>query len=188
MAEWSIAAVLKTAEGHTSGGSNPSLSAIKPDYQAFVVYTPLCTPNCQSVSKKITKLKICNWMLLALTGAILISGIQLEATHSSGFISVWIHVGFGLLFIGMTGYHIFLHFGKSKWFSKIRKQRSQVTRALWWVTLVTLISGVAAIIHWLATFTHSTIGGVHGKFGFLMIILSIGHIAKRIKFFKIIRK
>ena len=28
MAEWSIAAVLKTVEGHTSGGSNPSLSAI----------------------------------------------------------------------------------------------------------------------------------------------------------------
>ena len=39
MAEWSIAAVLKTVEGHTSGGSNPSLSAIKPDYQAFVVFT-----------------------------------------------------------------------------------------------------------------------------------------------------
>ena len=28
MAEWSIAAVLKTVEGHTSGGSNPSFSAI----------------------------------------------------------------------------------------------------------------------------------------------------------------
>ncbi len=27
MAEWSIAAVLKTVEGHTSGGSNPSFSA-----------------------------------------------------------------------------------------------------------------------------------------------------------------
>ena len=40
MAEWSIAAVLKTVEGHTSGGSNPSLSAVKPGYQAFVVYTP----------------------------------------------------------------------------------------------------------------------------------------------------
>ena len=40
MAEWSIAAVLKTVEGHTSGGSNPSLSAIKPDYQAFVVFIP----------------------------------------------------------------------------------------------------------------------------------------------------
>ena len=29
MAEWSNAAVLKTVEGHTSGGSNPSSSAIK---------------------------------------------------------------------------------------------------------------------------------------------------------------
>ena len=45
MAEWSIAAVLKTVEGHTSGGSNPSLSAIKPDFQAFIVSTPNFTPN-----------------------------------------------------------------------------------------------------------------------------------------------
>ena len=29
MAEWSNAAVLKTVEGHTSGGSNPSFSAIQ---------------------------------------------------------------------------------------------------------------------------------------------------------------
>ena len=29
MAEWSNAAVLKTVEGHTSGGSNPSSSAFK---------------------------------------------------------------------------------------------------------------------------------------------------------------
>ena len=29
MAEWSNAAVLKTVEGHTSGGSNPSSSALK---------------------------------------------------------------------------------------------------------------------------------------------------------------
>ena len=28
VAEWSIAAVLKTVEGYTSGGSNPSLSAV----------------------------------------------------------------------------------------------------------------------------------------------------------------
>ena len=39
MAEWSIAAVLKTVEGNTSGGSNPSLSAIKLDYQACVIFT-----------------------------------------------------------------------------------------------------------------------------------------------------
>ena len=33
VAEWSIAAVLKTVEGNTSGGSNPSFSA-KRDYFA----------------------------------------------------------------------------------------------------------------------------------------------------------
>ena len=35
MAEWSIAAVLKTVEGHTSGGSNPSLSAINLENQGI---------------------------------------------------------------------------------------------------------------------------------------------------------
>ncbi len=34
VAEWSIAAVLKTVEGHTSGGSNPSLSA---EYEAVTI-------------------------------------------------------------------------------------------------------------------------------------------------------
>ncbi len=45
MAEWSIAAVLKTVEGNTSGGSNPSLSAIKLDYQAIKQTTPNFTPK-----------------------------------------------------------------------------------------------------------------------------------------------
>ena len=134
--------------------------------------------------KKITKLKVCNWGLLSLTTAILISGIQLEATHSNGLTSVWIHILTGVLFMGMAAYHVYLHFGKSNWFLKFRKQKSQVTRILWWIALVTLVSGVAAMVHWVTTFTHSSIGGVHGKLGFLMIILSIGHIIKRIKFFK----
>ena len=86
--------------------------------------------------------------------------------------------------MGMATYHVYLHFGNSNWFSKFRKQKSQVTRILWLVALVTLITGIVAIIHWVTTFTHVPIGGVHGKLGFLMIILSIGHIVKRIKFFK----
>jgi hypothetical protein len=42
MAEWSNAAVLKTVEGYTSGGSNPSLSAkqkpLKVISEAFLFY------------------------------------------------------------------------------------------------------------------------------------------------------
>ena len=62
MAEWSIAAVLKTVEGHTSGGSNPSLSAIKPDYQAFVVSTPNFTPKSCKVG--------CFYIFLTLCGGV----------------------------------------------------------------------------------------------------------------------
>ena len=38
MAEWSNAAVLKTVEGHTSGGSNPSFSAVKNQVYIHLVF------------------------------------------------------------------------------------------------------------------------------------------------------
>lgn len=137
--------------------------------------------------KKIEKLRICNCSLLVLTVAILASGIQLEATDSAGLTPVWIHVVIGLAFMAVAAYHVFLHFGKSNWFSRFRKQKSPVTRILWWVGLITLLTGLIAWSHWLKTFTHAPIGGLHGKIGFLMIILAIGHICKRIKFFRNMR-
>ena len=45
MAEWSIAAVLKTVEVRASGGSNPSLSAINVGNQQITKQTPNFTPN-----------------------------------------------------------------------------------------------------------------------------------------------
>ena len=45
MAEWSIAAVLKTVELRGSGGSNPSLSAIKGVNQLVMRFTPFSTPG-----------------------------------------------------------------------------------------------------------------------------------------------
>ena len=40
VAEWSIAAVLKTVEGQTSGGSNPSLSAEVAEHCLGIFFTP----------------------------------------------------------------------------------------------------------------------------------------------------
>lgn len=134
--------------------------------------------------KKIQKLKVCNWSLIVLAVAIMLSGLQLEVTDSNGFMSVWIHIIIGVLFMVMVFYHLFLHYGFSNWFSRILKQKSHVTRILWWISLLSLITGVVACVHWLGTFFHSHIGGAHGKLGFVMIILSIGHIVKRISFFK----
>ena len=73
--------------------------------------------------KKIQKLKLCNWCLLPITIAMLVSGIQLEATGSRGITSVWIHIAIGIIFAVLICYHIFLHFGKSNWFKKFSKQK-----------------------------------------------------------------
>ena len=45
MAEWSIAAVLKTVEPRGSRGSNPCLSAIKGVNQVITRFTPFFTPE-----------------------------------------------------------------------------------------------------------------------------------------------
>ena len=45
MVEWSITAVLKTAVLQGTGGSNPSLSAIKGVNQVFARFTPFFTPK-----------------------------------------------------------------------------------------------------------------------------------------------
>ena len=53
MAEWSIAAVLKTVEGNTSGGSNPSFSAQKASDNTLAFFI---TSN--SITKKVTRPKL----------------------------------------------------------------------------------------------------------------------------------
>lgn len=134
--------------------------------------------------KKILKLKICDWSLLALTAAILASGIQLEATGGTPEWTVWLHIAIGVPFMALSGWHIWLHFGKSNWFTRFHRQKNRVTRILWWVTLATLASAIVATAHWLGTFTHGHTGAVHGKLGFLMAIFATGHIARRIRFFR----
>ena len=47
MAEWSIAAVLKTVVLRGTGGSNPSLSAAKGVNQVVTRFTPFFTPKNQ---------------------------------------------------------------------------------------------------------------------------------------------
>ena len=64
MAEWSIAAVLKTVELRGSGGSNPSLSATNAENQQIAKQTPSFTPkNAKSgvfVLFKIMQTNVCN--------------------------------------------------------------------------------------------------------------------------------
>lgn len=47
--------------------------------------------------------------------------------------------------------------------------------------LLTLVSAIAATVHWILTDTHTGIGGIHGKIGLVFLILIVVHTAKRIK-------
>lgn len=110
---------------------------------------------------------------------ILASGIQLEATSGRYGWSVWLHIALGVALIALSGYHIYLHYRRSNWFARFARNPHTSTRVLWWVFLLTAATGIAATALWLADGTHSHLGAVHGKIGFLMAIVAIFHALKR---------
>lgn len=133
--------------------------------------------------KKITKLRICDWQLLVITILMLASGIQQESWWlGMGF--VWVHIVLGIVFFLLIGWHLQLHFQWKNWFVRLKKQKSPVTKWLAGFGVLTLLTAIVSTIHVLNTLEHTTLGGVHGKFGFVFIVLAIGHTVKRIKFYK----
>ena len=132
---------------------------------------------------RIHKLRVCDWLLAILLPAVLASSIQLEATSSRGILPVVIHLIVAIPFMLLILRHIYLHFGWKKWLTKFSKMKV-ATRILWWLYALVFASGLAAAIHWLVTYSHAPIGGMHGKIGFAMILVAIGHTIKRRKFFK----
>ena len=101
--------------------------------------------------KFLAKLKICNWSLLIASVMMLASSIQLEATRSRSALFVGIHVFIGLIFCVLVLSHVYLHFKVSNWFLKFNKLKKTVTRILWYIFLLTIILGLATLIHWLIT-------------------------------------
>lgn len=127
------------------------------------------------------RLKICNRLLGLTLILILASGVQLEVTSGRYAWSVWVHIALGLVFTALSLYHIFLHYRKSNWFARFAKNRNASTRILWWVFLLTAVSGLAATVAWIGDNLHSPLGAVHGKIGFLMVIVAIVHVARHIR-------
>lgn len=134
--------------------------------------------------KQITKLRICDITLLLLTIVIFASGMQLEINPDGQHIRVWIHIIVGSVFIGTIFWHVGLH----------RKPHRKQTRhehnrhahrdpLLGPLFFFTLLSGIIATCHWIGTYIHSTIGGIHGKIGFLFIIAIILHVYRLKKFY-----
>ena len=128
-----------------------------------------------------TRLKRCNRILGFGLLLMLASGIQLEATSAIYPWSVWVHIILGIILTALSFYHIFLHYRRTNWFARFAKNRNTVTRILWWVSIITAITGIAATAVWIDHNHHSHLGAVHGKIGFLMTLLAIIHILRKKK-------
>lgn len=133
---------------------------------------------------KIQKMKCCDGVLAISGVTALASGIYLEATDSRGIAPVWLHIVVCMIFMSLVVWHIYLHFSWLGWPSKFKKLKSHVTRILAIAWCLTLLTGLATWCHWLVHFSHSGLGGWHGKIGFVFMAIAIAHGIKRMRFFK----
>ena len=131
------------------------------------------------------KLRLCNWTLLVLLFPLTITSVVLEASGGEAVggvdfgVLVWLHVVFAVLMFGFVGFHLYLHLGTNGWRSKISKLKSGVTRNLIKIAALMVVLSVATLVVWCICGRHTTLGGIHGKIGFLFLIIAIGHTLKR---------
>lgn len=128
-----------------------------------------------------TKLKVCDGWLGRILILILASGIQLEVTSGRYAWSIWVHIVLGIILTVLSYYHIYLHYRIGNWFSRFSKNKNVVTRILWWVFLMTAVTGIIATFVWIDGQSHSHIGAVHGKIGFLMVLFGIIHSVRHLR-------
>lgn len=132
----------------------------------------------------LNKLRVCNWMLLVVTVAVLATSLQLEITSGANGLWVWLHIILGAVFFVLILWHLYLHYRWRNWLRLLWKHRSSNLKWLTATLVVTLFTALVATVGWLASPHHSHIGAVHGKFGFLAVALAAWHICRRIRFYR----
>lgn len=126
----------------------------------------------------------CAWWLLAVSVAMLASGVQLEMLSGESRWWIWIHVVAGCVFFGLIIWHVFLHYRWNDWEARLCRQGSANTRWLAAVGVLTLFTGLWTTAVWIADPVHGKLGAVHGKLGFLMLVLAGWHAARRARFYR----
>ncbi|MDO4929907.1 MAG: 4Fe-4S binding protein [Bacteroidales bacterium] len=119
------------------------------------------------------------------------SSIQLECLHGQAFcgianaVWVWIHVFVCVCFLTLSAHHLHLHLRARRHAANKRGHGRRVTstRLLAAAFLVVLLTGLVAVGHFVGG-GHTTIGGVHGKLGFVALFLLIGHVCRRRHWFR----
>lgn len=122
-----------------------------------------------------SKLRLCNWALPFLAVFILLSSLHLEATACRSTLWVWLHVAVGSLFFAFVLWHLRLHFPWGRWGSRLLLGPKRAVRWLTLFGLLALLSAMAATLFRLVQDCHSVVGGIHGKLGFVFLVLAVAH-------------
>lgn len=146
-------------------------------------------PNFAKIRIDMNKWKICNISLLAINPAVLATSIILEASHGESVLdlnfNVWviIHLVTVLAMTGLVWWHLRMNWGKiSGWVKKFAGKASGVSKALAILIALTILTGLASVPQWLIQ-GHSPIGSIHGKIGFLFILVCLIHTIRHRKWF-----
>lgn len=133
---------------------------------------------------KKTTLTITNLLLVALLILSAASSIILESAGGEDLrlirnsALVVAHITVTLILFAVAYNHVKLHFGSfSRWPSFFKKTKRQ-NRWLFWMVVVTLMTGILAIFTY-SIHGHSPLGAIHGKIGFLALVLMFLHLLHR---------
>lgn len=139
---------------------------------------------------KIEKLRLCNLWLMVTGLLVLMSGLQMEVCGGCGCFGLpfsllmYVHCALGIFMFVLVAIHLYLHFGKCNWFSKIKGMKNIRTKWLAVCFSITVILSLVAFFYILETMKHTPIGGIHGKIGFFFLAYCLGHTIKRWKWVK----
>lgn len=140
----------------------------------------------RKASQKRLILKCVDYFLVVFLLLSTISSVVLECRSGSAFLNlsgvtlVILHIVLTLLLLGLSYYHIRLHFGApNRWLPILRKSKRD-NMWLLWTGILTLVTGVVATITYF-NHGHTSFGGVHGKIGFFVLALMVYHLLRRIK-------
>ncbi len=138
---------------------------------------------------KKSKLTVINISLIVLLVLTTVSSLVLECTGGKdlpvlrGSALVLLHIAVTLALMILSYLHIKAHFGRtSQWRERFGRTKKQ-NKWLLWVTAITLLTGIAAIFTYFA-YGHTPFGAIHGKIGYIALLIMILHLLRRRKWLK----
>ncbi len=141
------------------------------------------------IAMKKSQLNVINLSLIVLLAITTASSVILEcaggkdlpALRSGGL--VLLHIAVTLALMILSYLHIKAHFGRAgQWRERFRKTKKQ-NRWLLWITAITLLTGIAAIFTYFV-YGHTPFGAIHGKIGFVALLIMLLHLLHRRRWLK----